>query len=168
MIEIRVVGLDELQKRNDEVGVWAKGPFRGRAAGKIRDDFLDEVGDSFSSRGRSTGTSWAPLSPAYASWKNSAYPGRPLLVLTGRMRDSFRAGSRDLIYNRKQQGQGNFGHKRLPLGTRVPYAGYHQSGTSKMPRRPLFVVNRQIANRWGKYLSADLQNAMKGKRWQDR
>ena len=163
MIEIRVVGLDKLQKRNDEVGVWAKGPFRGRAAGKIRDDFLDEVGESFASRGRSTGTAWAPLSPAYAAWKNSAYPGRPLLVLTGRMKESFSASSRDLIYNRKQKN-----YKMLTLGTRVPYAGYHQSGTSKMPRRPLFVVKQQIANRWGKYLSADLQNAMKGKRWQDR
>ena len=163
MIEIRVVGLDKLQKRNDEVGVWAKGPFRGRAAGKIRDDFLDEVGESFASRGRSTGIAWAPLSPAYAAWKNSAYPGRPLLVLTGRMKESFSASSRDLIYNRKQKN-----YKMLTLGTRVPYAGYHQSGTSKMPRRPLFVVKQQIANRWGKYLSADLQNAMKGKRWQDR
>ena len=163
MIEIRVVGLDKLQKRNDEVGVWAKGPFRGRAAGKIRDDFLDEVGESFASRGRSTGTAWAPLSPAYAAGKNSAYPGRPLLVLTGRMKESFSASSRDLIYNRKQKN-----YKMLTLGTRVPYAGYHQSGTSKMPRRPLFVVKQQIANRWGKYLSADLQNAMKGKRWQDR
>ena len=163
MIEIRVVGLDKLQKRNDEVGVWAKGPFRGRAAGKIRDDFLDEVGESFASRGRSTGTAWAPLSPANAAWKNSAYPGRPLLVLTGRMKESFSASSRDLIYNRKQKN-----YKMLTLGTRVPYAGYHQSGTSKMPRRPLFVVKQQIANRWGKYLSADLQNAMKGKRWQDR
>ena len=163
MIQIRVVGLEKLQKSTGELGKWAKGPFRGRAAGKIRDDFLDEVGESFSSRGRSTGTQWAPLSPVYAAWKNSAYPGRPLLVLTGRMRESFDSNSRDLIYNRKQKN-----YKMLTLGTRVPYAGYHQSGTSKMPRRPLFVVSKEIGKRWGEYLSADLTNAWKGKRWRDR
>ena len=148
MLTIRVKGLEELQESTGELGKWARGPFRGRAAEKIRDDFLGEVATSFKSRGR----------------KDSAYPGRPLLVLTGRLRESLtNARSRDSVYNRRQKG-----FKLLSLGTRVPYAGYHQHGTSKMPRRPLFVVKSKIGKRWAEYLSADVEAAWKGKRWQAR
>ena len=164
MLTIRVKGLEELQESTGELGKWARGPFRGRAAEKIRDDFLGEVATSFKSRGRSTGRSWAPLSPTYKAWKDSAYPGRPLLVLTGRLRESLtNARSRDSVYNRRQNGC-----KLVSLGTRGPYAGYHQHGTSKMPRRPVVVVKSKIGKRWAEYLSADVEAAWKGKRWQAR
>lgn len=77
---------------------------------------------------------WAPLSEKYAAWKKRNFPGRRLLVLTGRMRRGFRskAGPRSLrIINRITAGQG---------GNTTPRWFWHQFGTSRMPRRPLLQI----------------------------
>jgi len=74
---------------------------------------------------------WAPLSRAYAQQKARQYPGRPILVRTGRMKGGFRweARARSLrIINRVMAGQ---------RGRGVPRWFYHQSGTSKMPARQM-------------------------------
>jgi len=73
---------------------------------------------------------WAPLSPAYARWKQRHYPGRPLLVLSGKMRRLFkyRAGPRSLrIDNRRRAG-----NARL--------FDIHQFGASRAPARPMIQV----------------------------
>src|SRR5580765_3894261 len=80
----------------------------------------------FSSGGFGT---WPPLSDGYARWKAKHYPGRPILVRTGALQESLtsRTGA-GAIYEESPL--------ELNLGTNIPYAKYHQTGTSKMPARP--------------------------------
>lgn len=77
---------------------------------------------------------WAPLSTKYERWKERHYPGRPILVLTGRMRAGFRweARPRSLrVINRVRAGQGGRGQPRW---------FYHQHGTDVMPARPMLQI----------------------------
>lgn len=71
---------------------------------------------------------WTPLSPRYAAQKRRAGYAGGILVRTGRLRASLTGGSADSITRIKPQD--------LEVGTRVPYAKYHQGGTRKMPARP--------------------------------
>jgi hypothetical protein len=74
---------------------------------------------------------WRGLKEPYKSWKARHYPGRPILVRTGRMRRGFRweARPRSLrIINRVMAGQRGRGRPRWH---------YHQEGTSKMVARPM-------------------------------
>ena len=89
----------------------------------------EHIPRQFSAQG--TPRRWASLSPVYARQKARQYPGRPILVRTGRMKRGFRweARPRSLrIINRVMAGQ---------KGRGVPRWFYHQSGTRKMPARPM-------------------------------
>ncbi|GAB3191758.1 phage virion morphogenesis protein [Nesterenkonia suensis] len=69
---------------------------------------------------------WAPLSPAYAAWKDAHYPGQPVLTRTGQLRESL--SSRPL-------GVEHIDNKRMVLGTQVEYAQFHQHGGGFLPVR---------------------------------
>lgn len=75
---------------------------------------------------------WSPLGDGYGAWKARAYPGAPLLVRTGRLRESLTtsAPSPDAIRTVTATG--------FEWGTRVQYGHYHQLGTIHMVDRPLF------------------------------
>jgi len=83
----------------------------------------------YNSRGGYASGGWAPLSPAYAAWKTKHHPGKPLMELSGDLRDSLvkRPFGIDEV-----TGQG------MVIGTQVSYASYHQHSTPTMPARPLF------------------------------
>lgn len=105
---------------SDWRGAWPAVAARLRR--QIREDF-----DSEGAGGRSG--KWARLSKRYRRWKERHYPGRKILELTYRLRDSLTAASHpDAVEIRDAA--------FLFFGSSVPYAGYHQSGTEKMPRRP--------------------------------
>ena len=163
MIEIRVVGLENLEGATGQLAEWGKKPFAGKAALRIRDLWTERIDKAFESKGGSIGKRWKPLSPAYAIWKGRHFPGRPLLVLKGRMKRSLTdSTSRDMIFSRK-------GGRQLIIGTRVRYAKFHQYGTSKMPARPFIKVDQGVANKFAEEMRKDVELAMKGsKRWLDR
>lgn len=75
---------------------------------------------------------WAPLSASYRAWKEANYPGQPLLVRTGTLRDALTSsGSPGAL--RSVSGDS------LEYGTKgVLYASFHQTGTGRMPSRPPF------------------------------
>lgn len=90
---------------------------------------IDELGAiterQFDTRGRGQ---WAPLSSRYARWKATHYPGRPLLVRTGRLRDEVTGQhGKAWIVSRNQ----------ITLRPSVRYWRYHQTGTHTMPARPI-------------------------------
>ena len=72
---------------------------------------------------------WPALSKAYAKWKRAHWPGRPILVRTGRLRRTLTT-----------QGEGAVravGDDVLTYGTAgVPYATAHQMGGEHLPARP--------------------------------
>lgn len=111
------------------------------------------------------------LSPKYAARKSKTHPGAPILVASGRLRDSLtqRGGTSDTI--------SRIGKLNMILGTRVPYGIYHQSDSArkKMPlRKFLFIgpegrVNadgrtRGKLDRWLNILAAEVDRQLKSGR----
>ena len=81
--------------------------------------------------GKFKGGAWAALSPKYRIWKKKFYPGQPILVRKGILRNS-------LHWYGTGPGYGGIFEPRptmVTVGTGVPYAGYHQYGTKRMPAR---------------------------------
>mgnify|MGYP001558528499 CR=1 FL=1 len=86
------------------------------------------VGEQFGTTGRRGGSEWVKLSPKYKAWKDWHYPGRPILVRTGDLKQSLVEFGGNHIFRAERTS--------MTFGSRIPYAGYHQSGTRTMPSRP--------------------------------
>ena len=109
---------------------------------EIFDDLNKLTGQQFKGEGsRSRG--WAPLSLAYSAWKATHGGGR-ILELTGRLRASLAEQTADSIRESRAM--------EMRFGTRVPYAGFHQTGTRRMPRRRPIDINEGDRRRWMKFL----------------
>ena len=81
---------------------------------------------------------WDELSDAYAAWKAQHFPGEPLLVCTGALRDGLTLASSPF-------GSREWSASSFVFGTTgVPYASFHQSGTGTMPARPPFDLDSQF------------------------
>jgi phage gpG-like protein len=104
-----------------------------RFASEIDDyrEAWDEIGaymaEVVERRFSSEGPGWAPLSPAYAAWKQANYGGASILVRTGAMRGSMAVQ--------------DVSSKSMEFGTSNPYATYHQHGTSRMPMRRIIELD---------------------------
>ncbi len=98
------------------------------------------IGEQFDRSGAHEGLpAWAPLSARYARYKARRYPGAPILVRSGRLRDALAEITNDTIATIEPT--------RLVYGTSVPYAIYHQRGTRKMPARPILRLSNPLKSR---------------------
>jgi hypothetical protein len=82
--------------------------------------YLMEVQQNFATEGDLVG-GWPDLNPGYAAWKARHFPGRKILELTRRLRNSLMPGATG------SSGGGSdtvlkIGPRALEIGTRVPYA----------------------------------------------
>lgn len=86
--------------------------------------------DVFASEGGVIGEKWQGLNPQYASWKAKKYPGKGILVRTGKMK-------------------GAFEYKATKTSTTISnptsYFKYHQSraSRSKIPRRVMMKLDEK-------------------------
>lgn len=71
------------------------------------------------------GSPWTPLSPAYAAWKAIAYPGKSILIAEGDLRQAASRPRRRATAT------------TLTLTIDDPKLQYHETGTERMPARPL-------------------------------
>ena len=106
---------------------------------QIRDDFHRIEGEQFDTEGARAGTRWAPLSLAYEAWKRKHFPGRQLLVLTGRMWGVFTTG-----IGMKTEIE----PMRLSMEPSEHKAVYHQQGTRTMPRRRVVDLTEEDKMGW--------------------
>lgn len=90
--------------------------------GTLAEDLARAQGARFSARGEGT---WPPPAAATIERKMAAYPGRPLLERSGRLRQEV------------TQARPSVGQLDLVLRVVSRVAGLHQRGTRRMPRRPL-------------------------------
>ena len=85
----------------------------------------------FNSQGGVFGSAWSPLARRTVLRKAVKYPGRPPLVATGKMRDSFTysASSRQVL-----------------VGNKMDYFKYHQSTLprKRLPRRQMMAINDPV------------------------
>jgi phage gpG-like protein len=88
----------------------------------IEDDFYAMEKEQFETEGGAGGEHWVEPSPEYEGWKEAHYPGRPILERKGDLKRSL-TNANDPNTVRIEQ------RKTLTLGTRIPYAIYHQTGS---------------------------------------
>jgi len=125
------------------------------ALGEVADDFREMVAEQFATEGRSEGTPWASRArrggPRGRPGQAQRHPARgqaqglPLLVRSGALRASLtRKGAAGSIEDIDGQ--------TLSIGSRLPYAIFHQFGTRRMPARPLIVLSDARSARWTEFV----------------
>jgi hypothetical protein len=87
--------------------------------------FIGWMRSQFETQGAFGGAPWAPLSPNYYAWKQATHPGKGILVLEGDLRQAASNPIRETTPT------------SLTLRIEDPKVGYHQTGTARMPARPL-------------------------------
>lgn len=93
--------------------------------------FEARAAEQFDARGNGPSGPWAELTPDYAAWKAGAYPGQPLLERTGNLREALTSSLHPAAMRA-------WSNDTFVFGSTLPYERFHQSGTSKMARRPVF------------------------------
>lgn len=111
---------------------------------EIGQDLLQSFGANFVSQGGEFAGGWAPLAPSTLQKKRS----QVMMVESGRLMGS--------LTNRGGENVFNVTPNSLEVGTSVPYAGYHQHGTSKMPARMLvgwsLNMRQQVVRRFNEWV----------------
>jgi hypothetical protein len=107
--------------------------------GGVADLLKRAVGEQFLTEGEHGGLPWQPLSPAYAAEKEERYPGHPILVASGEMRDAFLvSGTRELSRERLVWGVTD---QRDSHGDPISIrAAAHQSGEGVVPQRKIVAL----------------------------
>lgn len=98
------------------------------------------------------GRRFAPLSPAYTKVKARTHPGRPILVRTGEMLADF--GVVAATSTRAAIGFLSDRSRRI--------AGYHQSGTRRMPARPFQRVPEEWARAFRQAIRSQVRRWLNG------
>lgn len=75
---------------------------------------------------------WKELSPTYKAWKDGVAPGMPILMLSGAMAAALTSSGAPGAYREWTASDFVFGTDG------IEYASFHQTGTGRMPARPLF------------------------------
>lgn len=146
IFEVSIAGELQIQRLLD--GIIYRGQDLRPVWQYIAEDFHQLEAQQFATEG-GLGRPWPPLSPAYAAWKAKHFPGAPILVRTGRLRASLTGKTGDTVEVLEPQ--------ILRIGTRVPYAIFHQTGTVKMPPRPPIVISEAAKDRWVRLIHAYLK-----------
>jgi len=116
---------------------------------EIADDFREMLAQQFASEGRAQGTPWAGrVGPTLASARPGQAPA--LLVRTGALRDSLISPGSGHV----EEMDG----RSLTLGTRLPYAMFHQLGTRHMPARPIIVLSEERSQRWAEVVRTAIED----------
>jgi len=120
---------------------------------QIMDAFFQIEKKQFESEGSYGSGGWESLSPNYEAWKSRNFPGASILQRTRRMVQSLTGETSDTVKVMNP--------KDFRVGTRVPYAGYHQTGTGRMPRRPVIELTESDKREWIKIVQRWLVNMAK-------
>lgn len=114
---------------------------------RIADDFRAMMARQFATEGWAEGTPWAERAPSTLRRRRAS---TSILYETGALLRSLTE-------------PGAAGHVEelegysLTLGSRLPYARYHQTGTRRMPARPLIVLSGARVERWTEIVRRSLE-----------
>lgn len=96
---------------------------------------------------------WDPLSKKYARWKERNYPGTPILVRTGALKESMiRKGAPGNIFA--------IGKTSAIFGTSIKYGIYHDSDEprkTKLPRRNFSEPSDRRIGIWKNQITMDIR-----------
>ena len=100
--------------------------------------------ENFTSQGLPVG-GWSPLDAEYAAWKARELPGRPTLVRSGEL---FRS-----ISELSDPSVNEINNLSATFGTAVKYAGFHQYGTTNMPKRQILFIPQSFTDEFAEKLA---------------
>jgi phage gpG-like protein len=131
---------------------------------QIADDFREMIQEQFSSAGRAGDTPWADWAPSTLARRRG--PGSGILYSTGALLQS-------LIDPAAFGHVEEFDGESLTIGSSLPYALFHQTGTGRgtgqswlpagrglgrgMPMRPIIAVTPERTERWLEMLQGMLE-----------
>ena len=148
-LEFNVVGEEQLQRSFSRFGEDVEDA--SEAFREIAKDFREKLMPAqFNTQGSHGGSGWPPLSPNYAAWKAKNYPGAPILVRSGLLRESLEKNNAYSIVDIQP--------KSMNIGSRVNYAIFHQQGTRKLPQRKIIQLSEEDKTRWTKIVHVWLLN----------
>jgi len=128
-------------------GVVRRGYRMRQFGGFLAQDFREIMRRQFDSGGRYLGAPWTGLADSTIERKEREGADSRILHEFRFMRKSFTQGRGGYRY----ESRGYF-----KLGSDIPYVGYHQTGTSRMPQRIVFQFTPWLSRRWrvalGRYL----------------
>lgn len=144
----------------------------------IVDDWIKSETAQFSTQGAyGFGKQWQPLSDAYAKWKDEHAPGKPLLVLTGSMRNAVLHPTVEMTKTRlvirvdhNPAGaaiRGKLGGVVASPDTpdRGLLAGWHETGAGRLPARPILAMPQSQVTRWQKTFQSYMVAVTRGEQW---
>ena len=113
-------------------------PMRELMEGEVA-EVDEETRERFANQVASNGEAWAPLAPSTVKRKGHAR----ILMETGRLGVSLSEATHPdaVVEIVDEPGQGGFSR-----GTAVEYAGFHQTGTARMPARPPVGVSEEYCD----------------------
>ncbi|MFD4554411.1 phage virion morphogenesis protein [Streptomyces sp. NPDC058469] len=139
-VSITITGDKDFQCRLSALGTSINDmPDAMRQIGQYLTAFY--AGEVFASQGGVINKLWPRLSVPYETWKAKNFPGRPPLIRSGVMQNSF-----------KFQSGSNFAIIR----NSADYFRYHQLGTRKMPARVMFAVDDARAKAIGEIVRKEV------------
>ncbi len=114
----------------------------------IGDDLREMIAQQFATEGAAGGTPWAPLAPSTLRKKRDSRSG--ILDVTGALLASLvDAGAAGHV--EESDGQ------QLIFGTALPYALFHQTGTRRLPARPIIALTGDSTDRWLEFFRASIE-----------
>lgn len=147
MIAIRVTTLGDAQEITAMIaGIGRAARDIGPALPRVVSIFRAQMRQRFETEGAGGPSGpWKGLSPRYGAWKARHFPGRKILF--GPDRRGHEGGA--LMRSLTTDGAGSvveYGPNRVFIGSTLPYAEFHQTGTATMPRRaPIEPSDRDVA-----------------------
>ena len=110
--------------------------------------FTEHERGLFASEGASAGEQWQALSPDYAKQKQRRYPGRKILVKTGRLRKSLtvKGDAEHIAYGYLQP------RATVIVGSENPIGAYHAPGRLHNPNLPVRDPIAHTRAQWLVYL----------------
>lgn len=144
----------------------------GRAAENLSDP-LREMGDSllyvveqqFVTEGKAEGAGWKELSRTYGDWKDVHFPGMPMLVRSGAMRnaalspDTIRVTPHSLTYEVLEHGYPN---SDVTTGQ---VAFWHQKGKGRLPERKIVELSAGTRRDWDRIIHRWIIGRLRGPMW---
>lgn len=139
--------------------------------GMIGENLRQRIGAQFNTEGGVGATGkWTPLSATYGAWKEAHSPGTPILVGIRPTQKGTRAhpnrsesyvASGRMKYELLDPFATHITPMRLLYSPTSDIAGYHQTGTSRMPARPIISLYPSTLRQWDRYFVVFLNKLTK-------
>lgn len=141
-LELKVEGTKELIAAFEKVQDGVADLRKNAIWFKVQQAAYKEIKAQFAGEGIGPSGKWQELSSPYKEYKAKKWGNVPILQASGRLWKSLTRENGDAVVDKQPL--------EMTLGTTVPYAGYHQKGTKKMPARPFYDFDQEQKERIAK------------------